>query len=182
MTDYSTKEIFSILGRKVFPTRRDDVSTMTGDNIRLSGTTTEVLESYDQNPQDGPLGPVNGRTGNEWVYPDSMYFVLEQEDSGDRNQTRTGDVIHEGPIPGRIPRSFTNKISGKLGRGITGNPTGDTGFINVLSGNPDGGLGDQMYVPHTPVPRNSIVARPYKRTVDDAVNVPAIYVSDGNRR
>jgi hypothetical protein len=183
MASSAISDTYRAIRRKVKPASDSMTSSMTGQNIRMSGTTEDVLESIEPNPQDGQLGPVNGRTGNDWFYPDNPRGVGQIDTvNGDRMQDMTSRHLHEGQAPGRIPRMWQNRISGKLGRGITGNPGGDVGFTMNLSGDSAGGTGDQMFVPHTPLPRNSIVARPFKRTVDDAVNIPAVYVSDGSRR
>jgi len=183
MASRSVADVYKAIGRKVKPASDSMTSSMTGQNIRMSGTTEEVLESVEPNPNDGQLGPINGRTGNDWFYPDQPRGVGYIDTvSGDRMQDMTSRHLHEGAAPGRIPRMWQNRISGKLGRGIAGNPSGDVGYSMQLAGKSSGGIGDQMWVPHTPLPRNSIIARPYKRTVDDAVNIPAIFVSDGSRR
>jgi hypothetical protein len=183
MASYSASQVLAAIRRKSQPASDSMISSMTGQDIRMSGTTTEVLESIEPNPPDGQLGSINGRTGNDWFYPDNPRGVgLIDTVNGDRMQDMTSRHLHEGQAPGRIPRMWQNRNSGKLGRNITGNPSGDVGTVLTISGDPSGGLGDQMYVPHTPIPRGSIIARPYKRTVDDAVNIPAIFVSDGSRR
>jgi hypothetical protein len=183
MGGFSNSQIYGAIRRKVRPASDSMTSSMTGQNIRMSGTTTMVLENVEPNPQDGQLGPLNGRTGNDWFYPDNPRGVgLIDTVNGQRNQDMTSRHLHEGQAPGRIPRMWQNRNSGKLGRQVTGNPAGSIGWEMVITGNAAGGTGDQMYVPHTPLPRNSIVARPFKRTVDDAINIPAIFVSDGSRR
>jgi hypothetical protein len=154
--------------------------------IRMSGTNMDV--EYDVN-SNGPGGLTddnpNGRTGNDWEYPDwpRGYFV-ENQDPGDRLQDIANTHLSEGPNPGRIPRPWNSRIHGILGRGITGQPynLADAGFTLGVTGNAAGGTGDAKYVPHTPTPRNMTLSRAYARTVDDAAPIPAVYVSDPTRR
>lgn len=152
--------------------------------IRMSGTSPAQQYDVDlsPNPDDVELGDANGRTGNDWPYPDSNDFrvgVIE----GDRLQDFANTHISEVPdTVGRIPRGWANRVLGKVGRDITGNPDGDNAAPITITGNPAGGIADMRWVPHTPTPRNITVARPYQRTIDDSANIPGVYVADATRR
>jgi len=154
--------------------------------IRMSGTKVQTLMDIDlsDNP-DGPLDDTDpqGRTGNEWLYPDAPrgMFVINQ-DPGDRLQQIANSTLSEGPNPGRVPRPWNFRTNGKIGSGIAGNPSGEVGFQMNLTGNDAGGTGDAKYIPHIQIPRGSMMARTYSRTIDDAASIPAIYVADGTRR
>lgn len=153
--------------------------------IRLSGTSPNQEASYERNPRDGELGGdnPNGRSGNDWTYPDyprGEFRVNVQ--NGDRLQDFANTHLSEGEAPGKIPRGWQNRFSGKLGTGITGNPVGDNFFMDTITGQDGGGIGDMRYIPHTPTPRNSMVARPFLRTVDDYAPIPGVFVADATRR
>lgn len=130
------------------------------------------------------LGLPIGRQGNDYPTPDipGRGPFLENQDPGQRLQDFANTHLSEGPNPGRIARPWNARMHGKLGRNITGNPSGDTGFELGLIGERNEGVGDARYLQHQPIPRGSIVARAYHRTVDDAANVPAVYVGDPTRR
>lgn len=148
--------------------------------IRMSGTSPQTLSSH---RPDDELGDANGRTGHDWLYPDNPRGRFDVGVVyGDRLQDFANSHLSEGPGPGRIPRQWNNRTSGKVGRGITGNPDGDDFFADTTSGDSAGGIGDMQYVPHTPTPRGSVVARPYLRTVDDFAPIPGVYVADATRR
>lgn len=152
--------------------------------IRLSGTVPHTLSEYDANPNDAGLGNnnPNGRTGNDWTYPDYPRGRFDVGTvNGDRLQDATARHIHEGPGPGRIPRGWNNRLIGKVGRNITGNPSGDDFAPITITGDSAGGIGDMMYVPHTPTPRGVGIARTYLRTVDDAAPIPGVFLSDPTR-
>ncbi len=152
--------------------------------IRLSGTTPKQEYNVETNPNDGPLGDVNGREGNDYPYPDNPRGLFRVGTvNGDRLQDFANSHISEaGPNPGRIPRGWNDRKSGKTGRGITGNPSGDNFFADTTSGESAGGIADMKYVPHTPTPRGITVARPYLRTVDDYAPIPGVFVADATRR
>lgn len=152
--------------------------------IRLSGTSPNALESVNRDPKDAPITDVQdqGRYGNDWLYPDWPRGRFDVGTvNGDRLQDIANSHLSEGPNPGRVPRQWNNRIQGKVGRGITGNPDGDNNPYIVLTGDAAGGLGDMMYIPHTPVPRILTTARTYLRTVDDAAQVPGVFLSDPTR-
>lgn len=152
--------------------------------IRLSGTTPDTNATFERDPKDGELGGdnPNGRTGNDWLYPDLPRGRFDvSEVNGDRLQDQTGRHIHEGEAPGRIPRGWNSRITGKVGLGISGNPAGATSLGIVITGDPAGGLEDMMYIPHTPTPRGIVTSRPFLRTVDDAAPIPGIFLSDPTR-
>lgn len=152
--------------------------------IRLSGTVPSTLTAYDRDPKDASLDNDRpyGRTGNDWPYPDNPRGRADvSEVNGDRLQDQTARHLHEGEAPGRIPHFWNNRTSGKVGRGITGNPSGDDTPYITVSGEVGGGTGDMMYVPHTPTPRGVGVSRPYLRTVDDAVTIPGVFIADPTR-
>jgi hypothetical protein len=154
-------------------------------DLRLSGTKVQTLQEADLKPSDGEIDGANpdGRQGNDWLYPDAPrgMFVINQ-DPGDRLQDIANSHLSEGPNPGRIPRGWNFRTNGKLGRSVSGNPDGDIGFTDTLSGQPTGGIADMKYIMHVQIPRGTMMARTYARTIDDAATVPAIYVSDGTRR
>lgn len=153
--------------------------------IRLSGT--NPAQEYDVNlspsDADAELGTQNGRTGNDWPYPDTQQYYQTEVITGDRLQDFANTHLSENPESvGRIPRQWDNRILGKVGRDITGNPSGDNSAPITVTGNSAGGIADMQYVPHTPTPRNTTVARPYMRTIDDAASIPGVYVADATRR
>ncbi len=146
--------------------------------IRLSGTNPNTQIGYERNPDDGPLGPANGREGNDHPTPDYQTFELGRVE-GDRLQDFANSHLSEGPAPGRIPRRWTSLVRAVLGKHVTGEPNGDTG---VIVANQSGGAEDGLYIPHIQIPRGSIIARAYSRTVDDAAPIPGIFVADPTRR
>lgn len=153
--------------------------------IRLSGTSEDQEYDINLNPseEDAELGDLNGRTGNDWPYPDSPRGRFDVDTvNGDRLQDFANTHLSEGPAPGRIPRGWNNRQLGKVGRDITGNPSGDNSAPITITGNAAGGIGDMVFVPHTPTPRNTTVARPYLRTIDDSASIPGVYVADATRR
>jgi hypothetical protein len=149
-----------------------------GDYSRMG---TKTLENRIH--PDTQLGLAEGRMGNDYPYPDNPRggFILEN-DPGDRYQSIANSGLSEGPNPGRIPRGWQDRRLGKTGRDLSGTPNGGNFFDLGITGNPDGGVGDAKYIQHVQVPRGSVIARAYARTVDDAANVPAVYVSDPTRR
>lgn len=151
--------------------------------IRLSGTNTDTETRYERDPKEPGLGNdnPNGRTGNDWTYPDYPRGRFDvSEVNGDRLQDQTGRHIHEGEAPGRIPRQWNNRVIGKVG-GISGSVSGEIHPGITITGDAAGGIEDMMYVPHTPTPRTITPSRPYLRTVDDAAQVPGIFLSDPTR-
>lgn len=188
----STKQWYEVIRRRLGsgskPLPKDSVQSFNLGGTNRRGTlvrtdkSTDELGRYDDWDQQGYP---NGRTGNDWMYPDRPRgYFQNNTDPGDRLQDFANTHLSEGPNPGRIPRPWNNRNKGKLGRDLTGNPAGGIGFESTSSGQSgaSGGIGDMMYVPHTPIPRGSIVARAYRRTVDDAAQVPAVYVADPTRR
>lgn len=153
--------------------------------IRMSGTSPAQLYDVNLNPSDADaeLGDANGRTGNDWPYPDTYQYFQVGVIKGDRLQDIANTHISEVPeTVGRIPRGWVNRTLGKVGRDITGNPDGDNAAPITITGNDAGGIGDMQYMPHTPTPRNVTVARPFLRTIDDAASIPGVYVADATRR
>ena len=153
------------------------------DGLRMSGTTTDTLTDIDMKPADATLGGMIGRQGNDYETPDDPrgYFIINQA-NGDRLQDIANTHLSEGPTPGRIPRQWNARKGAKLGRNITGARAGDDSFALGVTGTPDGGVGDAKYIEHIQIPRGQVIARAFARTVDDAANVPAVYVSDPTRR
>ena len=152
--------------------------------LRLSGTSDNTIKDpVDNSSQDAELGFTNGRTGNDWTYPDwpRGRFDVDQS-TGDRLQDIANTQLSEGPNPGRVPRGWNNRVQGKVGRGISGNPSGDDAPPITIAGDSAGGIGDMVWIPHTPTPRNTTVARPYLRTIDDSAAIPGVYVADATRR
>lgn len=131
--------------------------------------------------QSSELGLPIGREGNDWPYPDSRGPNEFNHDPGKRLQDFANSHLNEGPNPGRIPHQWNNRRLGKTGREISGNPIGDNFLTLEITGIPTGGAGDGRYIPHQVIPRGSVQARAYSRTVDDAANIPAVYVSDPTR-
>lgn len=147
--------------------------------IRLSGTRTNEEYSLDKNPADGPMGPAIGRQGNDHKTPDADFFLIGTV-NGDRLQNLANTHLSDNPVePGRIPRRWTNLVKAVLGRGVTGVRDGDDG---VIKANQMGGAEDGLFIPHIGIPRGSVIARAYKRTVDDAAPIPGIYVANPTRR
>lgn len=153
--------------------------------IRMSGTNPDTEVAIDKSGSSDPMDqPPIGRTGNDYSYPDYPrgYFQLGTV-NGDRLQDIANTHLSEQPeVPGRIPRPWNNRYKGKTGRGLTGNESGSNEEPLTVSGESAGGTGDMVYIPHIFVPRGSVVARAYMRTVDDAAAIPAVYVSDAARR
>lgn len=152
--------------------------------IRLSGTSPAQVQEYERNPSDAQLGndDPNGRTGNDWYYPDNERGRFDvSEVNGDRLQDQTSRHLHEGEAPGRVPRAWNNRVHGKVS-GVSGSPSGLQSVDVTITGQPGGGEGEAKYVPHTPTPRNTGIARTYLRTIDDAAYVPGVYVSDPTQK
>jgi len=175
-----------LLGRKTgSEDSTNEHKTVIRTGIRMSGTRVQTLVNIDKNPKDASPDNANpqGRQGNDWLYPDYPrgMFIINQ-DPGDRLQDFANTHLSEGPTPGRIPRPWNFRTNGKLGRSVSGNPSGDVGFTNTVDGQPGGGIADMKYIMHVQIPRSTSMARTYARTIDDAANVPAIYVADGTRR
>jgi hypothetical protein len=174
----SVAEVLQVIRRKPNTSNTNSVAASAATlPIRLSGTVPSTQSSYEVHPSDGELGDPNGRTGNDWLYPDNPRGRFDTDTvNGDRLQDQTSRHLHEGAAPGRIPRGWNNRSTGKTGGGITGNPSGEIGAQITITGQ-QGGTGEMMYVPHTPTPRGVGISRPYLRTVDDAANVPAVFVA-----
>lgn len=152
--------------------------------IRLGGTSPATDVNYERDPKDAALGNdnPNGRTGNDWLYPDMPRGRFDVGTvNGQRRQAQTWRHLHEGEAPGRIPRGWNSRVSGKVG-GSSGNPAGTQSPEITMTGTQGGGLGEMMYIPHTPTPRGVGIARTYLRTVDDAANIPGVFLSDPTRR
>lgn len=133
---------------------------------------------------DTELGLPIGRERWDWPpYPDDTRgLAVNNHDPGKRLQDFANSHLSEGPNPGRIPHFWNDRRLGKVGREITGNPIGDNFLTLGVSGTPDVGAGDAKFIMHTQIPRGSVVARAYARTVDDAAPIPAVYVTDPTRR
>lgn len=150
------------------------------NGIRMSGTRTQTLTNIEQDTQ---LGDPIGRQGNDYLYPDlPRGATVINQDPGDRLQDFANTHLSEGPNPGRIPRFWNDRRSGKVGRGITGDPAGDNFLALAVTGQSDNGMADAKFIMHVQIPRGSTMARAYARTVDDAANIPGVYVSDPGRR
>lgn len=151
--------------------------------IRMSGTNPDTEVAIDKSGSSDPMdNPPIGLEGNDYSYPDFPrgYFQLGTV-NGDRLQDVANTHLSEQPeVPGRIPRGWNNRIAGKIGRGH--DESGATNEPITVTGDSAGGTGDMVYIPHLFVPRGSVVARAYMRTVDDAAAIPAVYVSDAARR
>ncbi len=145
--------------------------------LATSRNSTDTVQEITRS--DTQLGLPIGRQGNDWPTPDNE-AILFNTDPGKRQQDFANTHLSEGPNPGRVPRFWNDRRLGKVGRHITGTPSGDN-YLTLGSG-PAGGLGDDRYIQHVQVPRGSMVARAFARTVDDAANVPAVYVGDPTRR
>lgn len=170
--------VFQAIRRKP-DTGKTDESYRSRLPVRLSGTNEDTETNVRPDEQ---LGEDNGRTGNDYTYPDwprGRFDVGLQR--GDRLQDFANTHMSEGDAPGRIPRQWNDRIHGKVGRGLTGEVSGETSEPITITGNAAGGTGDMKYVPHTPIPRGTIISRPYLRTVDDSAAIPAIYVGDPTR-
>ena len=153
------------------------------DKLRMSGTSTYTLTEVDMKPADGPLGGTIGREGNDHPTPDDPRgaFVVGTA-NGDRLQDIANTHLSEGPTPGRIARQWNARYGANVGRGISGDPTGDNFFTLGITGDPSGGIGDGRYIQHIQIPRGQVVARAFARSVDDSANIPAVYVTDPTRR
>ena len=147
----------------------------TPDPIRLSGTNTEVLASYERDPKDNELGEPIGRLGNDWRAPSTDPVNQININNGDRLQDFANTHLSEGENPGRIPRQWKDLVAAKT-RGANGSPSG------IISDLPQTGQEDLKYIPHVQIPRGSILARAFARTVDDAAAIPGVYISDPSRR
>ena len=153
--------------------------------LRMSGTNDDLQYDVNLNPSadETELGDANGRTGNDYMYPDLPRGRFDINTvNGDRLQDFANSHLSEGEAPGRIPRGWNNRSIGKTGRNISGNPSGDNFLADTISGDQYGGIGDMVWVPHTPTPRNTTIARPYLRTIDDSASIPGVYVADATRR
>jgi hypothetical protein len=162
-------------------TATQENTTKLGAGIRMSGTRTVTLQEVDSHPQDGPIDEDNpiGRQGNEWTYPDFPRGIsVINQDPWDRLQSFANSTLSEGPTPGRIPRMWNFRTNGKVGRDITGNPSGDTSAPITLTGDSAGGIGDMKWIPHVQIPRGTSMARTYLRTVDDSAAIPGVFIAD----
>lgn len=178
-------EVLKTIRRKPnrFNTKSVAASSAT-EPIRLSGTVPFNPVEYDPKPHDASLDNDQpyGRTGNDWTYPDSPRGRFDVNTvSGDRLQDQTGRLLHVGEAPGRIPRGWNSRVTGKVGSGITGTESGEVTPSITVTGESGGGLGEMMYIPHTPTPRGVGIARAYHRTIDDAAFIPGVYVTNPAR-
>jgi hypothetical protein len=163
--------IFAAIRRKPSAQSTDQ----NANKLRLSGTTTDNETNISKDyPTDG--SDPNGRTGNEWTYPDLPrgHFVVETV-NGRRLQEQANSHLSEGQGPGKIPYLFFNRYHAKV-RGVNGN---QNGLVHNIPGH---GYEGRAYIPHTPIPRRGIMARGFRRTVNDAAYVPGIYIADATRR
>ena len=178
-----TETLKSIRRKPNRATTNSDKASSATEPIRLSGTVPVTNSEFNRNPSDPGLGDdnPNGRMGNDWLAPDLPRGRFDvSEVNGDRLQDFANTHLSEGEAPGRIPRGWNSRNKGKTGDGISGNPDGSIGSYITTTGDPNGGIAGQMYVPHTPTPRSITTARTYQRTVDDAANVPGVFI--GNPR
>lgn len=149
-----------------------------GTGIRLSGTTENTLTN---NRPDEQLGPVNGREGNDHLYPDNPRGLGVVHRGYQRDQSIANSHLNEGPPPGVIPYMYNKRIGGTVGKSMEGNPDGiDSPWLPGASR--AGGKGDLMFIPHTSLVRPAGKAKVMHRTIDDAAQIPAIYVADPTRR
>lgn len=155
-------------------------STDAANSQKTSRNSTQTIVSRGQ--PDTQLGKAIGRQGNDWPTPDTRGGYVIDTVNGQRLQDYANSHLSEQEAPGRIPRMWNDRKNGKVGRGITGNPSGDNFFTFDLTGNSAGGEGDQKFMLHQVVPRGMTVARGHVRTIDDAATIPAVYVSDPTRR
>lgn len=171
----SVAEVKQLIRRKRGP------GVSTGDDQKRQNYSRNSTQTIVAKNDDTELGPAIGREGNNWPTPDSNVPLIGLV-NGDRLQDFANTHLNEGEAPGRIPRFWNNRDSAKLGRSIDGNPSGDQGLALDITGQEDGGIGDAKYIQHLPVPRGTVIARAYARTVDDSANIPAVFVSDPARR
>src|SRR3954468_17381858 len=87
--------------------------------VRPSGTSPETNTSFVKSPSDDDAGlgnsNPNGRTGNDWLYPDNPRGQFRVGIApGDRLQDFSNSHLSEGPGPGRVPRGWNNRTSGKV--------------------------------------------------------------------
>jgi hypothetical protein len=157
----------------------DRQQTITQKNaVVLAGTTKPIpgiLHKSTQLEQDAI-----GRMGNDYPAP-STPETFELGADWKRYQDFANSHLNEGPTPGRIPRPFQARASGKLGDEISGTPAGTIGFKLGISGNDAGGIGSAMYIPHTNVIRGAGHVSGALRTIDDGAQVPGVYVADPTR-
>lgn len=157
-----------------------DVNSTGKQMMAESRNSTQTIEAE---RQDTELGLPIGRQNHSWPTPDDTRGAwFNNYDPGHRLQDFANSHLSEGPNPGRIPHFWNNRNSGKLGRGIMGNPSGDQGLTLEITGVASGGMGDGAFILHNQIPRGVVVARAFARTVDDAANIPGVYVSDPTRR
>jgi hypothetical protein len=148
--------------------------------VILSGTTPAVVGSLHKSDALGDNNP-NGRDGNDWPTPTTEHFAIEA-DPGDRLQDIANSHLSEGPTPGRIPYIFNIRNGARLGKGMSGNPSGTQGLLLNITGERSGGLGDASYIPHTAVLRPAGKSVGSLRTIDDGAQVPGVYLADPTRR
>lgn len=145
------------------------------NGIRLSRNSTQTLVATGKEN-------VVEVGGNDHPTPDLPRPHVVGQTNGQRRQAIADSHLSEGATPGRIPRQWNERTGGKLGRGITGNRSGDDSFTLGETGVPAAGVGDAKYMQHVQIPRGQTVARAFARTVDDSAFVPGVYVSDPTRR
>jgi hypothetical protein len=155
----------------------------TDDKQRNEYSRTQQQEPLYTTGNDGPITDAVVRSNTALATPDDtrgLSFVGSV--FGDRLQDYANSHLSEGEAPGRIPHFWNDRRSGKVGRGITGNSVGDNSLTLDATGTGPGGIGDARYIQHQQIPRGSVIARAFARTVDDSANIPGVYVSDPGRR
>lgn len=151
-----------------------------GKRLNYNRNSSQTVTAQDDEP---PISDGTIRGNYNLATPDDTRGLsYASEVNGQRLQDVYSGGLHTGEAPGRIPHFWNDRRSGKLGRGVTGNPVGDDSLTLDITGTPGGGLGDALFIPHQVVPRGMVMARAHLRTIDDGATVPAVYVSDPTRR
>jgi hypothetical protein len=146
----------------------------------LAGTTSTIPDPIRKSDAAQDANP-NGRTGNNWPTPTADHFAIEA-DPGARRQDIANTHLSDGITPGRIPYIFNIRNGARLGKGMSGNPSGTQGLLLGITGERSGGMGDASYIPHTSVLRPAGKSVGSLRTIDDGAQVPGVYLADPTRR
>ena len=149
--------------------------------VRMSGTVVETLNSNPHKSDSLTEQVDTGLMGNDYKYPEEFEFIVETP-SSNRRQDIARSGLSDGPAPGKIPYMYQQRNKAKTGKEISGYPDGDAYLLLSISGSPNGGMGDAMYIPHVSILRPAGMARGAMRTIDDGAMIPGVFVADPTRR
>lgn len=162
--------------------RRASTGLASDDKRRQNNFSRQSTQTLIQRGDEEPLSDEVTRGNTAYRTPDDTRgaYIIDTV-NGDRLQDFANSHLSEGPAPGRIPRFWNDRRSGRVGRS-NNNPVGDNFLTLEITGIASGGAGDGKFLAHQKVPRGTALARAAARTVDDSAQIPAVYVSDPTRR